>query len=145
MLYLYSGKTEDDLKNFALQDLGIIRTNKNTALSARFTDAAEARACCHYSRLLDWLETNSEDVYRSAIPAILGGPECTTDYASHLRNKVAHRVGLYFESNTRAHLLCSCVAPAPPPTAMSALRGFSMPATIRSALRICSARICSAG
>jgi DNA polymerase III subunit epsilon len=28
MLYLYFGKTEDDLKNFALGDLGIIRTNE---------------------------------------------------------------------------------------------------------------------
>ena len=44
MLYLYFGKTEDDLKNFALRDLGIIRTNKNANLSARFTDEAEARA-----------------------------------------------------------------------------------------------------
>jgi DNA polymerase III subunit epsilon len=60
LLYLYFGKTEDDLKNFALRDLGIIRTNKNANLSARFTDEAEARACFHYSRLLDRLETNSE-------------------------------------------------------------------------------------
>ncbi len=45
MLYLYFGKTEDDLKNFALRHLGIIRTNKNANLSARFTDEAEARAC----------------------------------------------------------------------------------------------------
>jgi hypothetical protein len=66
MLYLYFGKTEDDLKNFALRDLGIIRTNKNANLSARFTDEAEARACFHYSRLLGQLETNSEEVYRSA-------------------------------------------------------------------------------
>ena len=54
-----SGKTEDDLKNFALRDLGVIRTNKNANLSARFTDEAEARACSHYSRLLGRLETNS--------------------------------------------------------------------------------------
>jgi DNA polymerase III subunit epsilon len=66
MLYLYFGKTEDDLKNFALRDLGIIRTNKNANLSARFTDEAEARACFHHSRLLGQLETNSEEVYRSA-------------------------------------------------------------------------------
>jgi DNA polymerase III subunit epsilon len=97
MLYLYFGKMEDDLKNFALRDLGIIRTNKNANLSARFTDEAEARACFHYSRLLDRLETNSEEVYRSAITAMLDGPQCTTDYASDLRNKAAHRVGLYFE------------------------------------------------
>jgi DNA polymerase III subunit epsilon len=34
LLYLYFGKTEDDLRNFALRDLGIIRTNKNANLSA---------------------------------------------------------------------------------------------------------------
>ena len=47
LLYLYFGKTEEDLKNFALRDLGIIRTNKQTSFSARFTDAEEARACFH--------------------------------------------------------------------------------------------------
>ena len=104
MLYLYFGKTEDDLKNFALRDLGIIRTNKNANLSARFTDDAEARACFHYSRLLDRLETNSQEVYRSALTAMLGGPQCTTDYASDLRNKAAHKVGLYFEKQHESAL-----------------------------------------
>jgi DNA polymerase-3 subunit epsilon len=99
LLYLYFGKTEEDLKNFALRDLGliIIRTNKNANLSARFSGEAEARARFHYSRLLDRLELKTEEVYRSAIIAIFGGPQCTTDYASDLRNKAAHRVGLYFE------------------------------------------------
>jgi DNA polymerase III subunit epsilon len=93
-----SGRRRDDLKNFALRNLVIIRTNKNASLSARFTDEAEARACFHYSRLLGRLETNSEEVYRSAFTAMLDGPQCTTDYASDLRNEAAHRVGLYFES-----------------------------------------------
>ena len=102
MLYLYFGKTEDDLKNLALRDLGIIiRTNKHANLSARFTDEAEARACFHYSRLLDRLETNSEEVYRSAITAMLGGPHCTTDYACDLRSKAAHRVRSLFRKATR--------------------------------------------
>jgi DNA polymerase III subunit epsilon len=104
LLYLYFGKTEDDLKNFASRDLGIIRTNKNANLSARFTDEAEARACFHYSRLLDRLETNSEDVYQRAFTAMLSGPQCTTDYASDLRNKAAHRVGLYFEKQHESAL-----------------------------------------
>jgi DNA polymerase-3 subunit epsilon len=97
MLYLYFGKTETDLKNFALRDLGIVRTNKNANPSARFTDEAEARACFHYSRLLDQLELNSDAVYRSALTATLDGPKCTTDYARDFRNKVAHRIGFYFE------------------------------------------------
>jgi DNA polymerase-3 subunit epsilon len=97
LLYLYFGKTEDDLKNFALRDLGILRTNKNANLSARFTDESEARACFHYSRLLDRLEVRSEAVHHAAIVSILGGPTCTTDYATELRSRAAHKTGLYFE------------------------------------------------
>ena len=101
LLYLYFGKTEDDLKKFALRDLGILRTNKDANLSARFTDGEEARACFHYSRLLDHLELKSEDVYRKAVLSILGGPACTTDYAAELRSRAAHKAGLYFEKNER--------------------------------------------
>jgi DNA polymerase III subunit epsilon len=97
LLYLYFGKTEDDLKNFALRDLGILRTNKQANLSARFTDESEARACFHYSRLLARLELKSEAVYRAAIASVLDGPACTTDYATELRNRAVHRTGLYFE------------------------------------------------
>jgi hypothetical protein len=97
LLYLYFGRTEDDLKNFALRDLGILRTNKDANLSARFTDGEEARACFHYTRLLDHLELKCEDVYRKAILSILSGPACTTDYASDLRSRAAHGAGLYFE------------------------------------------------
>jgi DNA polymerase-3 subunit epsilon len=113
MLYLYFGKTEEDLKNFALRDLGIIRTNKNAKLSARFTDEAEARACFHYSRLLARLEVNSEEVYRSAITATLDGPRCTTEYARDMRNKVAHRVGLYFEKQRETTLAIELYRAAP--------------------------------
>ena len=104
LLYLYFGKTEDDLKNFALRDLGILRTNKDANLSARFTDGEEARACFHYSRLLDQLELKSGDVYRKAVVSILGGPPCTTDYAAELRSRAAHKAGLYFEKNDEKEL-----------------------------------------
>jgi DNA polymerase-3 subunit epsilon len=73
LLYLYFGKTEDDLKNFALRDLGILRTNKDANLSARFTDGEEARACFHYSRLLDHLELKSEAfIARRSYPSSAG-------------------------------------------------------------------------
>lgn len=97
LLYLYFGKTKDDLKNFALRDLGILRTNKKGNFSARFTDSAEARACFHYSRVLDQLELVSEDRYRKSAMAILEGPICVTEYAAELRGKAAHKAGLYFE------------------------------------------------
>jgi DNA polymerase-3 subunit epsilon len=97
LLYLYFGKTQDDLKNFALRDLGILRTNKTSSFSARFTDGEEARACFHYSRLLDGLATNSVDIHRQAIGEILGGPLCPSDYAADLRGRAACQVGQFFE------------------------------------------------
>jgi DNA polymerase-3 subunit epsilon len=104
LLYLYFGKTEIDLKNFALRDLGIVRTNAHAGLSARFTDAAEARAGFHYSRLLDRLEQKSETVFRDAVAGVLGGPLCPTDYAGDLRDKAAHATGLWFEKQNETAL-----------------------------------------
>ena len=77
LLYLYFGKTEVDLKNFALRDLGIVRTNQATSFGARFSDGDEARACFHYSRLLDRIEAKSPTIYRSSVNDILGGPDCS--------------------------------------------------------------------
>ena len=102
LLYLYFGKTEDNLKNFALRDLGVLRTNKMSVFSARFTDGDEARACFHFSRLLDRLETTSPDVYRQAICDIHGGPPCTTGYALDLRSRAAFRAGQFFERQGEA-------------------------------------------
>jgi DNA polymerase III subunit epsilon len=97
MLYLYFGKPEGDLKNFALRDLGIMRTNKATSFKARFTDGDEARACFHYSQLLDRLEVKSMDIYRNAINEIFGGPDCLSDYANDLKSRAAWQVGQFFE------------------------------------------------
>jgi DNA polymerase III subunit epsilon len=139
MLYLYFGKTETDLKNFALRDLGIIRTNKNANLSARFTDEAEARACFHYSRLLDRLKTESmtssvglsrrRSTARSARPTTreIFAVKPLTESVFILRGKV------------RARLQSSSIAQASQPSAMSALRGFFTPAAIRPAPKISSA------
>jgi DNA polymerase-3 subunit epsilon len=97
LLYLYFGKTEDDLKNFALRDLGILRTNKTSSFSARFTDGEEARACFHYKRLIDGLSAKSVEIHRLAIGEILGGPACPSDYAAELRGRAACQVGQFFE------------------------------------------------
>ncbi|MBW7974145.1 exonuclease domain-containing protein [Bradyrhizobium sp. BR 10289] len=97
LLYLYFGKTEVDLKNFALRDLGILRTNRETSFSARFTDAEEALASFHYSRVLDSLEDGSEAVHRVAAIDVLAGPACTTEFAADLRSQAAHQTGLFFE------------------------------------------------
>jgi len=97
LLYLYFGKTEDDLKNFALRDLGIMRTNKATSFKARFTDGDEARACFHYSRLLDRLKVKSLSIYQDAVTDIFGVPDCPSDYAADLRSRAAWQVGQFFE------------------------------------------------
>lgn len=97
LLYLYFGKTEDNLKNFALRDMGIMRTNKAASFKARFTDGEEARACFHYSRLLDRLEGKSAGTYQAAVADIFGGPDCASDYAADLRSRAACEVGQFFE------------------------------------------------
>lgn len=97
LLYLYFGKTEDDLKNFALRDLGIVKTNKLTSFSGRFTDGDEARACFHYSQILDRLELKSLAAYRQAADDIIDGPACNSEYAAELRSRAAHQAGLFFE------------------------------------------------
>ena len=97
LLYLYFGKTDEDLKKFALRDLGIMRTNKATSFRARFTDGDEARACFHYSQLLDRLEVKSPSIYRRAVADIFGGPDCPSDYAVDLRSRAAWQVGQFFE------------------------------------------------
>jgi DNA polymerase III subunit epsilon len=97
LLYLYFGKTEVNLKNFALRDLGILYTNRETAFSARFTDAEEALASFHYSQILDSLEEGSEPIHRRAAIDVLSGPACGTQYANELRSRAAHQTGLFFE------------------------------------------------
>ncbi|RTM14610.1 MAG: exonuclease [Bradyrhizobiaceae bacterium] len=104
MLYLYFGKTERDLKNFALRDLGILSTNKESSFQARFADGDEARACFHYSRLLDRLEVKSAGVYQDAVSDIFGGPDCVSDYAAELRSRAACQAGQFFEKKGEGDL-----------------------------------------
>ncbi|WP_440639796.1 exonuclease domain-containing protein [Bradyrhizobium sp. PUT101] len=104
LLYLYFGKTEVDLKNFALRDLGILRTNQETSFNARFTDGDEAVASFYYSQVLDRLDVKSEAVYRQAAVDVLGGPVCGTDYAADLRSRAAHQAGLFFEKSDESAL-----------------------------------------
>jgi DNA polymerase-3 subunit epsilon len=104
LLYLYFGKTEDNLKNFALRDLGILRTNKASSFSAHFSDGDEARACFHYSRLLDRLEVKAVVNYERAAGEILDGPDCPSEYANDLRSRAACQAGQFFEKRGDAEL-----------------------------------------
>jgi DNA polymerase-3 subunit epsilon len=104
LLYLYFGKTADNLKNFALRDLGILRTNKASSFSARFSDGDEARACFHYSHLLDRLEVKAVVNYERAAGEILDGPDCPSEYANDLRSRAACQAGQFFEKRGDAEL-----------------------------------------
>ncbi|BBO01997.1 exonuclease domain-containing protein [Bradyrhizobium ottawaense] len=115
LLYLYFGKTEVDLKNFALRDLGILRTNRETSFSARFTDAEEALASFHYSRVLDSLEEGSEAVHRRAAVDVLAGPACPTEFAADLRSRAAHQTGLFFEKASESDLARQLYRAGPSP------------------------------
>lgn len=103
LLYLYFGKTEDNLKNFALRDLGLLRTHAASSFSARFTDSEEARACFHYSQVLDALDGAEAD-HRRAVGAILDGPVCASDYAAELRGRAACRIGQWLEKQSEGDL-----------------------------------------
>lgn len=115
LLYLYFGKTEVNLKNFALRDLGILRTNRETSFSARFTDSEEALASFHYSQVLDSLEEGSELAHRRAAIDVLSGPACTTQYAGDLRNRAAHQTGLFFEKAGESDLARQLYRAGPSP------------------------------
>jgi DNA polymerase-3 subunit epsilon len=115
LLYLYFGKTEVDLKNFALRDLGILRTNRETSFSARFTDAEEALASFYYSQVLDSLEDGSEAVHRRAAIDVLAGPACTTEFAADLRSRAVHQTGLFFEKAGESDLARQLYRAGPSP------------------------------
>jgi DNA polymerase III subunit epsilon len=97
LLYLYFGKTEVNLKSFALRDLGILRTNDASTFSARFSDGDEAGACFHYSQVLDRIEAKLVAACQNAVADILDGPACPTDHAADLRSRAACQLGHFFE------------------------------------------------
>jgi DNA polymerase III subunit epsilon len=97
LLYLYFGKTRDDLKSFALRDLGIVRVNDAASFKSRFSDAAEARACFYYHQLLDRLSLGTPVLFHLAFDAIFNGPRDGGDYPLRLRDRACHEVGLFFE------------------------------------------------
>ena len=58
----------------------------------------EARACFHYSQVLDRLEIPALAVYQAAAADdILSGPPCPTDYAADIASRAACQTGLFFE------------------------------------------------
>ncbi|WP_088346351.1 MULTISPECIES: exonuclease domain-containing protein [Rhodomicrobium] len=97
LLYLYFGKTCEDLKSFALRDLGILRVNDAASFKSRFSDAAEARACFFYSQLLDTLAVPTLSTFEVAAQKLRDGPEDGGEYARTLRERSAFAIGQFFE------------------------------------------------
>jgi DNA polymerase-3 subunit epsilon len=115
MLYLYFGKLQDDLKSFALRDLGILRTNDTVSFKARFADAAEAKACFYYSQLLDRLRSESLESYETAVQSLRHGPSDGGDHAHLLRARAALQVGQFFERQKEIALAIETYSLAPSP------------------------------
>ena len=97
LLYLYFGKTREDLKSFALRDLGILRVNDAASFKSRFSDATEARACFFYSQLLDMLAVPTGSTFEAAARKLEEGPNDGGEYAKTLRERSAFEIGQFFE------------------------------------------------
>jgi len=101
LLYLYFGKTFDDLKSFTLRDLGVVQTNGAQNFTARFTDADEARGAYHFHTMLDELKTGTHEAYDRAATALFEARERTGDYVQTLKGRAAHSIGRHFERQGR--------------------------------------------
>jgi DNA polymerase-3 subunit epsilon len=114
LLYLYFGKTREDLKSFALRDLGILRVNDATSFKSRFSDAAEAKACFFYSQLLDALAVPTEATFEAAARALREGPY-GGEYARTLRERTAFQIGQFFEKRKHTERAMELYRAAPSP------------------------------
>lgn len=91
LLYLYFGRSENNLTVFALRDLGILRVNDREAFAARFEDGTEARASFYYAQALEDTDIPSLFARRDDFPTV------ETEFPRNLRDKLFHRIGQYFE------------------------------------------------
>jgi DNA polymerase-3 subunit epsilon len=98
LLYLYFGKTREDLKSFTLRDLGILQVNDAASFKSRFLEPAEARACFFYSQLLDTLAVPTLPTFEAAARKLEEGPSDGGDYAKTLRERSAFEIGQFFDA-----------------------------------------------
>ena len=115
LLYLYFGKTREDLKNFALRDLGILRVNDAASFKSRFTDAIEAKACFYYSQLLDTLASPTMPTFEAAAKRYATGPQDGGEYAKSLRERSAFEIGQFFEKQKDPQRAIQLYRSAPSP------------------------------
>ncbi len=115
LLYLYFGKTREDLKSFALRDLGIVQVNDGASFKSRFSDAAEARACFFYSQLLDTLAVPALSTFEAAARKLGEGPHDGGEHAKTLRERSAYEIGRFFEKRTETERAMDLYRAAPSP------------------------------
>ena len=95
LLYLYFGKLSTNLQSFALRDLGVVSVRSREAFSARFADAAEARAGFAWSQALRAVKSGDPSAFeRIAADAL---PPAVSDYTAALRDEALHLAGLHYE------------------------------------------------
>jgi DNA polymerase-3 subunit epsilon len=115
LLYLYFGKTREDLKSFALRDLGILRVNDATAFKSRFSNAAEAKACFFYGQLLDTLAIPTMATFEAAARKLGEVPDGGGEYARTLRERAVFHIGQFFEKRKDAERAIELYRAAPSP------------------------------
>ncbi|MGF1621902.1 MAG: VRR-NUC domain-containing protein [Rhodomicrobiaceae bacterium] len=115
LLYLYFGKTREDLKSFALRDLGILQVNDAASFKSRFSEPAEARACFFYSQLLDTLAVPTLPTFEAAARKLEEGPSDGGDYAKTLRERSAFEIGQFFEKRNLTERAMDLYRAAPSP------------------------------
>ena len=97
LLFLYFGKTFEDLKSFALRDLGVIRVAGETEISLRFESAAEAKSCFEYSRWQNALRHAGRADHEQAKEFLLADIDPPSAYAKGLRAGLVEKAGRFFE------------------------------------------------
>ena len=115
LLYLYFGKTREDLRSFALRDLGILRVNDAASFNARFSDATEARACFFYSQLLDTLAVPALSTFEAAARELEQGSNDGGEYAKTLRERSAFEIGQFYEKRKDTERAIELYRAAPSP------------------------------
>ncbi len=128
LLYLYFGKTREDLKSFALRDLGILQVNDAASFKSRFSEPAEARACFFYTQLLNTLAIPTLSTFEAAVRKLRERPNDGGDYAKTLRERSAIMEGQFFEKrkDTRRAIELYRATPSPPLCGCSTLPGSRM-------------------
>lgn len=94
-LYLYFGRTQENLTSFALRDLGLIRTRNEKEHRARFDSVPEARQGFYYQRLLQRLKSGV--MIEAEVRFIRDLAHAASDFIANLRDQALFKLGHLME------------------------------------------------